>query len=394
MTERLDVAIIGAGPYGLSVAAQLRDRAAAVRTFGSPMQTWRTRMPPDMRLRSDWDETSFSAPGGQGRFDDWAAATGESREEPIPLQKFLRYADWFRTTMVGEMDESDIARVERSNGEFRLTTQRGDELAAGMVVLAVGAVPSRCRTGAACGGARQGGRRRDRPPGLQPLSVAQGRGRRRWSGRPGKRASWRRARAPTSSSSSGRTSILVHGPRATQPAQSSRTAPLPPGLSRRRLRAATAQPSRPSSRPLRATPARAPPQVDRACPPRRRIAVVARSRRELGPGQAGRGGRGPRTTQRIPPPAAQRRRRTRRRRGDRRCRLPLRIGPAGVPFAGRASRGPARRRMGRVLDRWFRSTDPRLLFAGFPSERRFGPIVRFIPGTRFCAPRIAELLSG
>jgi hypothetical protein len=46
-----------------------------------------------------------------------------------------------------------------------------------------------------------------------------------------------------------------------------------------------------------------------------------------------------------------------------------------------------------VLDRFFRSTDPNVLFAGFASERRFGPIVRFIPGTRFSAPRIRELLA-
>ena len=45
-----------------------------------------------------------------------------------------------------------------------------------------------------------------------------------------------------------------------------------------------------------------------------------------------------------------------------------------------------------LLDRWFRSTDPNVLFVGFASEHRFGPIVRFIPGTRFSAPRVEELL--
>src|SRR5919109_5000961 len=46
MAESLDVAVVGAGPYGLSVAAHLRGRR--VSTFGEPMETWRTRMPPDM----------------------------------------------------------------------------------------------------------------------------------------------------------------------------------------------------------------------------------------------------------------------------------------------------------------------------------------------------------
>ena len=45
------------------------------------------------------------------------------------------------------------------------------------------------------------------------------------------------------------------------------------------------------------------------------------------------------------------------------------------------------------LDRWFRSTDPKVLFVGLASEHRFGPIVRFIPGTRFSGPRVEELLT-
>ena len=54
-------------------------------------------MPPDMRLRSDWEETSLSAPADRGSIDVWSRASGEPREEPIPLQKFLRYSDWFRS---------------------------------------------------------------------------------------------------------------------------------------------------------------------------------------------------------------------------------------------------------------------------------------------------------
>ena len=102
VAERLDIAIVGAGPYGLSVAAHLRGRR--VRTFGEPMETWRTRMPPDMLLRSDWKETSLSAPREAGTIDRWAREASEEREEPIPLQKFLRYADWFRRTFTPEGD--------------------------------------------------------------------------------------------------------------------------------------------------------------------------------------------------------------------------------------------------------------------------------------------------
>ena len=40
-----DVAIVGAGPYGLSIAAHLRVAGVTFRIFGRPMQTWRYHMP-------------------------------------------------------------------------------------------------------------------------------------------------------------------------------------------------------------------------------------------------------------------------------------------------------------------------------------------------------------
>jgi FAD-dependent urate hydroxylase len=98
-------------------------------------------MPADMRLRSDWDETNLSAPGDRGSIDAWARAAGEPREEPIPLQKFLRYADWFRETLVPDTDASNVVQLERGGGAFRVTTEAGDEADAGVVVVAVGVTP-------------------------------------------------------------------------------------------------------------------------------------------------------------------------------------------------------------------------------------------------------------
>jgi FAD-dependent urate hydroxylase len=139
MPDRLDVAVVGAGPFGLSVAAHLPQRK--VRVFGEPMQTWRTRMPPDMLLRSDWEETSLSAPADRGAIDVWARATGEPRREPIPLQTFLRYADWFRETFVRESDPAEVINVERGGGRLRVTTATGDEVDAARIVIAVGVTP-------------------------------------------------------------------------------------------------------------------------------------------------------------------------------------------------------------------------------------------------------------
>jgi cation diffusion facilitator CzcD-associated flavoprotein CzcO len=81
--HELDAAIIGAGPFGLAVAAHLG--GARVRVYGEPMRTWRRLMPPGMRLRSTWDETSFPSPEQRGSTAAYSAATGTRLSDPPAL---------------------------------------------------------------------------------------------------------------------------------------------------------------------------------------------------------------------------------------------------------------------------------------------------------------------
>ena len=48
-----DVAIIGAGPYGLSIAAHLKARGIRFRIFGKAMHAWLAHMPKGMHLKSE-----------------------------------------------------------------------------------------------------------------------------------------------------------------------------------------------------------------------------------------------------------------------------------------------------------------------------------------------------
>ena len=140
MGHELDVAVIGAGPYGLSVAAHLAGRMG-VRVFGRPMEIWHARMPPKMLLRSAWEETSLSAANDRGTIDEWAAEVGEPRHEPIERETFLRYADWFRERFVPEIHPADVVAVEPRDHGFLLRTEDGAEVVAGKLVLAVGVTP-------------------------------------------------------------------------------------------------------------------------------------------------------------------------------------------------------------------------------------------------------------
>jgi thioredoxin reductase len=138
--ERIDTAIVGAGPFGLSVAAHL-SRSLRIRLFGEPMRTWRTLMPPDMLLRSDWEHTNMSAPSGAGTLEAWVRSGEGERVEPLPLQHFLHYAGWFHRTFVPDSDPADVAHVDLADGGLRVTTASGEQVQANSAVLAIGVTP-------------------------------------------------------------------------------------------------------------------------------------------------------------------------------------------------------------------------------------------------------------
>jgi FAD-dependent urate hydroxylase len=61
MSSVVDVTIIGAGPYGLSLAAHLSAGKVSYRSFGSPMSSWRN-MPNRTSLKSEGFASSLFDP--------------------------------------------------------------------------------------------------------------------------------------------------------------------------------------------------------------------------------------------------------------------------------------------------------------------------------------------
>jgi hypothetical protein len=85
------IVIVGAGPYGLSVAAHLRRYGLPFRIFGSPMQTWRSNMPAGMFLKSEGRASSLSEPSGSYTLRSHCEQYGLSYGEhgvPVPLETF------------------------------------------------------------------------------------------------------------------------------------------------------------------------------------------------------------------------------------------------------------------------------------------------------------------
>ncbi len=139
----LDVAIIGAGPYGLSAAAHLRSVPGLdVQVFGDPMVFWRRNMPAGMLLRSPWAASHFSDPAGSCSLDAFVAERGAPVPRPIPLEAFLEYGRWFQRTIVPDVDRRRVSSVHRERKCFRLELETGrSPVNARRVVVAAGIGP-------------------------------------------------------------------------------------------------------------------------------------------------------------------------------------------------------------------------------------------------------------
>src|SRR5207245_4951095 len=97
----IDVAIVGAGPYGLSVAAHLRTvQGLEVTVFGETMSFWERHMPAGMLLRSPWAGSHLSDPEWSFTLDAYRAKNGNHFGAPVPLSRFIDYGHWLQHYIV------------------------------------------------------------------------------------------------------------------------------------------------------------------------------------------------------------------------------------------------------------------------------------------------------
>ncbi|MDX6424771.1 MAG: hypothetical protein QOD52_176 [Gaiellaceae bacterium] len=137
-----DIAVIGAGPYGLAAAAHLlADDGLTVRVFGDPMSFWERQMPVGMLLRSPREASHIADPRGELTLDDYEGSIGEAPTRPVPLERFVEYGRWFQEHAVPDLDRRKIVCVHGAPGGFRLSLEDGAELFAEHVVLAGGIAP-------------------------------------------------------------------------------------------------------------------------------------------------------------------------------------------------------------------------------------------------------------
>jgi thioredoxin reductase len=136
-----DVAVIGAGPYGLSAGVHFKAKGMAVCVFGEPMEFWANKMPEGMLLRSPRVASSLSDPDRAFTLEAYEAASKTQPCARVPLDTFVEYGRWFRHQLGSDLDERKVLRVDRDPLGFRLTLQDGVEIRSTYVVVAAGIGP-------------------------------------------------------------------------------------------------------------------------------------------------------------------------------------------------------------------------------------------------------------
>jgi cation diffusion facilitator CzcD-associated flavoprotein CzcO len=132
------VAVIGSGPYALSLAAHLRARGTSHRVFGPAMHFWRS-MPKGLNLKSLGFATNISVPQAGQSFPEWCRRHGLEELEPCSMESYAAYGLEIQQRFVPDLEAQEVVMV-RSAGKhgFEVTLSNGEILRAQNVVSATG----------------------------------------------------------------------------------------------------------------------------------------------------------------------------------------------------------------------------------------------------------------
>ena len=137
----IDVVILGAGPYGLSIAAHLNPLSVSYRIFGRPMQSWKSNMPKGMLLKSDGFASRLYDPEAAFTLGHYCAETSQPYADvgiPVPVDTFTEYGIEFQKRMVPSLEQVELTSVKSVPQGFELTTESGERFLARKVVVAAG----------------------------------------------------------------------------------------------------------------------------------------------------------------------------------------------------------------------------------------------------------------
>jgi cation diffusion facilitator CzcD-associated flavoprotein CzcO len=125
----------------LAAAAHLRHANVETTVFGKVMDFWERHMPEGMFLRSSPRASNIADPERACTLLRYEREQGVGLTNPLSLQEFRQYAQWFQRRLVPEVDARAVTRVEHEDGGFRLILDDDAAVNARRVAVAAGIAP-------------------------------------------------------------------------------------------------------------------------------------------------------------------------------------------------------------------------------------------------------------
>jgi hypothetical protein len=141
MASSVDVVIVGAGPYGLSLAAHLGCAGVDFRIFGEPMGAWKQSMPAGMLLKSYPWATNLCDPDSSYTVKQFCSERGLPYSDclvAIPVETFISYGEAFHRRFAPVVERKKVATIEREAGGVTVILDDGEVVRAQRVIVAVG----------------------------------------------------------------------------------------------------------------------------------------------------------------------------------------------------------------------------------------------------------------
>lgn len=141
MTVATDITIVGAGPYGLSLAAHLRARGMDLRIVGMPMHSWRTTMPEGMLLKSAGFASTLCDPARAFTLQRYCEERGIPYRDvglPVRIDTFNAYGLAFQKKVAPDLVEEQVRSLATCAEGFELCMDGGASFRSRKVVLATG----------------------------------------------------------------------------------------------------------------------------------------------------------------------------------------------------------------------------------------------------------------
>jgi cation diffusion facilitator CzcD-associated flavoprotein CzcO len=137
----IDCLIVGAGPYGLSLAAHLRAHRIDFRIVGTPMGAWLSSMPDGMHLKSEGFACNLFEPSGTFTLKAFCVEQAiPYADTGLPVRKdtFVAYGLAFQKRYVPGVEDRSVVAITRYNGGFNTRLADGDFIRSRRVVIAAG----------------------------------------------------------------------------------------------------------------------------------------------------------------------------------------------------------------------------------------------------------------